>query len=180
MARYAMVIDLELCLGCAACVTACQVKNELGPRRSRARVAEVASRKGARLHLNFYSERCNHCADAPCVRNCPTGASHYAEAGLVSINRSRCTGCQACIAACPYSARYISAEGYADKCDFCGGREPACVANCPSSAMYFGDLDSPASEVARLLKTRKSRVPRPESGTRPHVFYLTSRKQERA
>lgn len=180
MARYAMVVDLELCLGCAACVMACQVKNELGPRRSRARVAEVATRKNGRLQVSFYSERCNHCADAPCVRNCPTAASHYDRGGLVVVDRTRCSGCQACIAACPYSARHISAEGYADKCDFCGGRDPACVSNCPSTAMHFGDLDDPASEVSRLLKTRKWRVLRPESGTRPHVFYLTSRKEERA
>ena len=57
------------------------------------------------------SERCNHCADAPCVKNCPTGASHVNEGGVVLVTHGKCSGCKACIAACPYDARFVHPNG---------------------------------------------------------------------
>jgi Fe-S-cluster-containing dehydrogenase component len=85
---------------------------------------------------------------------------------------------KACIAACPYDARFIHPDGYADKCTFCihrveEGLAPACVAVCPTRCMHFGDLDDPNSEVSRLLRSRKNHPLVPEAGTRPQIFYLT-------
>jgi len=56
------------------------------------------------LEIEIRSERCNHCINAPCVRCCPTGASHFAEGGIVLVKHNKCIGCGACMASCPYDA----------------------------------------------------------------------------
>ena len=116
-------------------------------------------------------------AGAPCVSACPTGASHYASGGVVLVNPDKCTGCKACMAACPYDARYVHPDGYADKCTLCihrveQGQDPACVSVCPTRCMHFGDLDDPESQVSRLLVSRKAHQVLPEAGTKPRIFYL--------
>jgi len=109
---------------------------------------------------------------------CPTGASHVHDYGAgVLVDHDRCIGCKACLASCPYGARFVHPEGYADKCTFCihrveKGELPACVAVCPTRAMHFGDLDDPLSEVSRLIAGRRHFVLLPGAGTQPRIFYL--------
>ncbi len=83
---------------------------------------------------------------------CPTGASHVNRGETVLVNAKKCTGCKACIAACPYDSRYVHPNGHVDKCTFCihrvvKGKDPACVSECPTKALTFGDLNDPKSEV---------------------------------
>ena len=109
---------------------------------------------------------------------CPTGASHKNLGGTVLVTHKKCTGCKACVAACPYDARYIHSDGYADKCTFClhrvrEGQQPACVEICPTGALHFGDLADPDSEVSGLLRKRKYKIRLPEQGLKPNLFYLT-------
>jgi Fe-S-cluster-containing dehydrogenase component len=101
-----------------------------------------------------------------------------AEGGIVAVDRRKCTGCKACIAACPYGARYVHPGGFVDKCTFClhrvrQGREPACVEICPTRSLTFGDLSDPDAPVSRLLAGRRHSVLQPEQGTEPNVFFLT-------
>ncbi len=109
---------------------------------------------------------------------CPTGASHVHDFGkVVLVDHDKCIGCKACIAACPYDARFVHPDGYADKCTFCihrveQGLDPACVSVCPTHSMYFGDLDDPDSEVSRLIASRRHFVLKPDAGTHPRIFYL--------
>jgi Fe-S-cluster-containing dehydrogenase component len=129
--------------------------------------------------MEIRSERCNHCDSPPCVDCCPTGASHVESLGqTVQVTADLCIGCKACLASCPYDARYIHPKGYADKCTFCmhrvvEGLDPACVAVCPTHCMYFGDLDDPNSQVSRLVRSRKGHVLLPEAGTEPRIHFLT-------
>jgi Fe-S-cluster-containing dehydrogenase component len=161
-----------------ACIAACKSENDIPLEHFRTRVVEAVQGEFPNLWMELRSELCNHCDHPPCVDNCPTGASHKRKDGTVQINQNQCVGCKACIAACPYDARYIyPGKGYADKCTFCvhriaQGQEPACVATCIGGSRVFGDLDDPRSAVCRLLSEVTSSVLLVEAGTMPKVFYV--------
>lgn len=178
--RYAMVIDTRTCIGCGDCVVACKTENNVPAGLNRDWIVEATRGKYPNLTTEFRSERCNHCSHATCVYSCPTGASHYwNDSNIVLVDPGKCTGCKACIAACPYDARLIMhPQGYVDKCTFCHhrveqGMDPACVSTCPTQCMHFGNLNDTDSIVSRLLDARKSKSLLPESGNQPNVFYLT-------
>ncbi len=175
--RYAMTMDTRLCVACQACVLACKAENALPEHGYRDWVISETQGRFPTLYQENRSERCNHCDHPPCVAACPTGASHVGEGGVVLVTHHKCTGCKACIASCPYDARYIDPAGYVDKCTFClhrvkKGQKPACVEICPTGALQFGDLSDPDSDVARLLRTRKHKVLKPELGLEPNLFFL--------
>lgn len=198
--RLGMVIDLKRCVGCYGCQLSCKAEHATPPGVFFARLAKQEIGAFPNVQVVFLPLLCFHCAEAPCVEVCPTGASHYREGGVVDIDRQLCVACRACLQACPYSARYYHdaprtyypgqgptpyerVRGGPDglnvvmKCNFCidrvqAGLEPACVANCAAKARTFGDLDDPASEVSRLIKLRGGQPLRPELGTRPSVYYL--------
>jgi Fe-S-cluster-containing dehydrogenase component len=179
MARFGMVIDTVRCVGCMDCVVACKTENDVPEGLCRDWIVTEAVGKFPDTRLEIRSERCNHCDNPPCVTCCPTGASHVEEFGkLVLVTKEMCIGCKACLASCPYDARYIHPDGYADKCTFCvhrvrRGEQPACVAVCPTHCMHFGDLDDPNSEVAKLLASRRNHALLPEAGTQPRIYFLT-------
>ena len=180
MPKYAMVIDQRRCVACMACVVACKNENDVPPEQYRTRVLEIVEGEFPQLRMELRSELCNHCDNPPCVYNCPTGASYKRkEDGIVLLRKNRCVGCKACVAACPYDARYINHEkGFADKCTFCihrveKGQDPACVSVCPTRCMHFGDADDPHSEVSRLLASRAPHTLLPEAGTKPRIYYLS-------
>jgi Fe-S-cluster-containing dehydrogenase component len=175
--RYGMAIEINKCVGCADCVVACQTENDVPIGYSRDWVVEKVKGYYPNLFLHFETQRCNHCDDTPCVRTCPTGASHVIEGGIVKVTHDECIGCGACIEACPYDARYFHPDGYVDKCTFCDhrvedGLNPACVSVCPTNCMHFGDLDDPDSEISKLIAKRDGYTLLPEAGTAPQIYYL--------
>ncbi len=176
--RYAMAVDTKKCVGCSDCVIACQTENNVPHGFARDWVVEITSGTYPSLEIEIRSERCNHCDNAPCVRCCPTGASHIVEGGIVLVEPGKCIGCGACITSCPYDARYSHPDGHVDKCTFCehrvkDGNGPACVEVCPTKCLYFGDLNNPRSPVSEVLKLRKYKTLIPEAGTKPQIFFLT-------
>jgi Fe-S-cluster-containing dehydrogenase component len=175
--RHAMTVDTRLCVACKACVLACKAENAVPDGYSRDWIVEEVKGTYPALSMQIRSERCNHCTDAPCVKACPTGASHVGEGGTILVTHSKCSGCKACIAACPYDARFVHPDGYVDKCTFCAhrtevGLSPACATVCPTGTLVFGNRNDPASQVARNLATRAWTTNRPESGAKPNVFFL--------
>ena len=175
--RYAMAVDTRKCVGCSDCVIACQTENNVPHGFAREWVVEVNHGTYPNLEMEIRSERCNHCDNAPCVRCCPTGASHFVEGGIVLVDPDKCIGCGACIASCPYDARYSHPKGFVDKCTFCehrvkDGLNPACVAVCPTHCLYFGDLDDPRSDVSEVLRHREYKTLIPEAGTKPQIYFL--------
>lgn len=178
MARFGMVIDTVRCVGCMDCVVACKTENDVPEGFNRDWIAYQADGRFPTLDMEIRSERCNHCDEPPCVECCPTGASHVAPFGAtVQVTANECIGCKACVASCPYDARFINPKGYADKCTFCAhrtteGLDPACVAVCPTHCMTFGDLDDPNSTTRRLLDSRRHHALKPDAGTKPRIFYL--------
>lgn len=176
--RYAMTMDPRRCVGCNACVLACKAENNLEADHFRDWIVVETRGKFPNLTQEIRSERCNHCSHPPCVDSCPTGASHVGEGGIVLVTHDKCTGCKACVASCPYDARYIHSDGYADKCTFClhrvrKGQLPACVEVCPTKALAFGDLNDPDSPVSVLLRERSHKTLQPEKGLEPNLYILT-------
>jgi len=175
--RWAKVLDQSRCIGCHACSTACKSENgvPLGVHRTYVKAVEIGTFQA--LRRAFQVTRCNQCDGAPCTVACPTRAMYRRPDGIVDFDKSICIGCKACIAACPYDAIFINPEDHsAEKCNLCShridaGLEPACVTVCPTSAILVGDLDDPASAVARIIQRDVVAVRRPEKETRPKVFY---------
>ena len=180
MTRLAMAIDLASCVGCAACSVACKVENEvpLGVNRLWIRTPEVGTFPN--LAVEMRPEACLHCENPPCVPVCPTGCCFVRADGIVDIDAKKCIACGACIAACPYDARFMDPAGYVGKCDFCKhrvdeGRMPACVETCPTLCRTFGDLDDPNSSVSvAIASAKRVDVLRPGLGTAPKLYYLNA------
>ena len=176
--RYAMAVDTRRCVGCNACVIACKTENALPDGGFRDWIVTEVQGTFPGLSMEIRSERCNHCSKPSCVSACPTGASHVNEGGVVAVAKNKCTGCKACIAACPYDARFVHPGGHVDKCTFClhrvqKGKLPACVETCPTRSLTFGDYADPDSPVTRLVRLRRHKVLRPETGNEPNVFFLS-------
>lgn len=176
--NYGFVIDNRKCIGCHACSTACKSENEvpLGVYRTWVKSVETGHYPHTRRH--FQVTRCNHCANPPCVRICPTAAMVQRADGIVEFDGAVCIGCKACMQACPYDAIYIDPEtDTAAKCHYCAhrtdiGLEPACVVVCPEHAIIAGDMNDPRSEISALLAREKVTVRKPEQGTAPKLFYI--------
>ena len=176
--NYGFLIDQRSCIGCHACTVACKSENDvpLGVFRTWVKYVEKGEFPNSRRH--FLVERCNHCANAPCVEICPTQALFKRPDGIVDFDSSRCIGCKACMEACPYDAIYIDPASHtAAKCNFCvhridQGLQPACVVVCPEEAIVFGDLDDPTSRISHLIGRNSVQVRRPEQGTEPKLFYI--------
>jgi tetrathionate reductase subunit B len=198
MTKYAMAIDLERCIGCGACTVACKAEHGIGAANFRLRVGEVVFGDQARPFVETLHAQCYHCEKPLCVPVCPTGATYVDRlTGTVQIDPDRCSGCKACVVACPYGMRHVDPDyGFIDKCSFCVQRNldgqsvpgrvaegllPACVDVCPSQARIFGDLDDAISPISQLLANPATRraVDRPEIGLRPKLFFVGSRYEGR-
>lgn len=205
--KMGLVIDLDTCVGCHACVISCKEWNSQGygaplsdtdaygaaPEGTflnRVHSFEV-TREAAPPMVVHFPRSCLHCTDAPCVTVCPTGASYKrADDGIVLVNEDACIGCGLCAWACPYGAREMDAQaGVMKKCTLCidriynenlpeADREPACVRSCPAGARHFGDLGDPSSVVSQLVAARGGVDLMPEQGTRPVNKYLPPRPRD--
>ena len=201
--RLGLVIDLDTCVGCQACVVNCKEWNTggypaplsdlhpYGPGTIGAwlnRVHSFEAGEGAAGRTVHFPKSCLHCQDAACVTVCPTGASYKREEdGIVLVDEDRCIGCGLCAWACPYGARELDPlDGVMKKCTLCidriynenlpaEERQPACVATCPARARHFGDLADPESEVSKLVAERGGMDLMPEMGYRPTNKYLPPR-----
>ncbi len=202
MPRLGMVIDLKRCIGCNACTLACKQENGTPAGIHFARVVTREVGTYPRTKRTFLPLLCNHCADAPCVKACPSGATYTRPDGIVMVDRDKCIGCRACAVACPYMNRHFIERGFLDtgyggdalspyeemkfadfeegtmtKCTLCAHRVdkgllPACVVTCPTEARIFGDLEEEGGRLPTLIRERKSWTMLPECNTKPSVYYL--------
>ncbi len=176
MPRYSMIIDVSKCVGCFACMVACQNQNGLPPGNAFIRFEDRETGRFPKVSYSIAPFQCQHCAEAPCVEACPTTATYKDEFGLTQVDPKKCIGCRRCVAACPYNVRiFIAQQGVAGACNMCLSliaekEEPACVATCLTRARYFGDLDNPQGEFAKMLPAAKPL--RPEFETKPTLRYI--------
>ncbi len=206
MTQLALVIDLNVCVGCHACVTSCKQWNTSGAAGplvddnpygadptgtffNRVQTFEVG--EFPNTQTVHFPKSCLHCEDPPCVPVCPTGASYKrAEDGIVLVDVDKCIGCKYCSWACPYGAREFDEDRKVmNKCTLCvdrvtsttlpvAERQPACVLACPSKARLFGDVHDPASVVSTAIREQGGYALMPEWNTRPSNHYLPRRRTE--
>lgn len=202
--QLALVIDLDVCVGCQACVTNCKQWNASGSAGPLAdlnpygaqpsgtffnRVQTYEAGEYPDTETIHFPKSCLHCQDPPCVPVCPTGASYKRkEDGIVLVDYDKCIGCKYCAWACPYGARELDeAAQVMTKCTLCidrvnnpdlpeRERQPACVLACPTNARLFGDIHDPESEVAQAIHTRGGYALMPEWDTQPANHYLPKRR----
>ena len=201
--KLGLVIDLDTCVGCQACVTNCKEWNTGGQMApltdinpygdgadgvwfNRVHTYEHACESGSRtVH---FPRSCLHCEQPACVTVCPTGASYKRTSdGIVLVDEDKCIGCKLCSWACPYGAREFDTDvGVMKKCTLCidriyndnlpeADRVPACVAACPTGARHFGDLGDSDSAVSQLVRERGGVDLMPELGYAPTNKYLPPR-----
>ena len=150
MALWGMVIDLDRCTGCQACVMACKAENnvpavgarEAGHGRIISWMQVLAEEDETRPGevKRFLPRPCLQCDDPPCTKVCPVYATYRNPEGIVAQIYARCIGCRFCMAACPYNAKYfnwrvyqkegpgqnpdvsVRPKGVVEKCTFCHHR----------------------------------------------------------
>lgn len=168
--KWVMAIDLERCNGCKKCTQACVDEHKVPPAWGNPNyngyqewIMVIQTSADPRDAAPFLPTPCMNCANAPCVKVCPVGATYYNDEELVVIDNMRCIGCRFCMAACPYDRRYFNwgepphtpdeqfinytpdypvphRKGTVEKCNWCShrvrmGRLPACVEACHSEGM---------------------------------------------
>lgn len=154
MSQYAILTDLDRCIGCLGCSVACKVANEIQPgnfwlelHRVGPFPASGGSGNWPDVGMYFIAMQCQHCANPECVAVCPTGASQKLDDGTVVIDQDACIGCEACVPACPYGVRKLNEDtATVQKCNLCHdkveeGELPQCVMQCGGRARYFGKVE---------------------------------------
>lgn len=195
--RWGMLVDATRCnTGCDACVRACSTEFGLSghgrPETDVQWIRKVQTMDKGTGRTASFPVMCQHCAKAPCVDVCPTGASFTRVDGVVLVNRHICIGCRYCMMSCPYKARNFVHEDVADPksyaprgkgtveaCTLCvhrvdAGRPPACVEACAAAgrgALIFGNLNNPGSDIAKRVAAAVTTRIRPDLLTDPGIRY---------
>lgn len=213
---FGYAFNISKCKGFRSCVEACINENNLD-RNADTQYIRIFEIEQGVIDLDhgdatfqhevpaeghFYmGTQCFQCADPPCVKVCPVGATWQEPDGITVIDYDWCIGCRYCMAACPYWARRFNwsapdvpvpevntnqhylgnrarKTGVVEKCTFCihrtrQGRLPACAEACPTGARVFGNLLDPKSEIRWVLEHKRVFRLKEDLKTEPRFWYFT-------
>lgn len=167
----ALLYDINLCIGCEACVDACKEENGL-PEEPRDRLSATSFTYLTDAgNDQYYRHMCMHCVEPSCASACPVGALQKNEMGPVTYDYDKCIGCRYCMVACPFSVPRYEWESNTPrvrKCEMCKQRTleggvTACTEICPTGATTFGDR-------TELIATAWKRISDEPGSYAPRVF----------
>ena len=185
MKKFHIVIDIDKCIGCQACLMVCKdehVGNEWLPytdqqqREDQKWISVKKVERGAYPHLDvsYRTKMCNHCSNAPCMK-AQSGAVYRREDGIVLLHPGKAKDNKDLVNACPYGNISWNEEiGAAQKCTFCahliddGWKEPRCVQICPLRALrvvYCEDYNFD------WLVDQKGLEPDIPKSSKPRIYY---------
>jgi len=162
MARWGMVIDLDKCTACGACVVACQTENNVpfvsqkeynrGRELSWMKVLHEVEGEGPEAKMRFMPQPCMQCDNPPCTKVCPVHATYLNPEGVVAQIYWRCIGCRLCMAACPYTVKYFNWFDYHEA-------QPESLSQCDNpdvSTRNHGVVEKCTFCHHRLMKVREN------------------------
>jgi Fe-S-cluster-containing dehydrogenase component len=178
LTELAFFIDYSRCIGCMACVQACE---ECDTHRGHSMIhLETIERRDS---VQTAPQVCMHCEDPICARVCPADAIKQTSDGVTQSSlKPRCIGCSNCVIACPFGVpKYEASVDQMMKCDYCYdrtsvGKKPMCATVCPSQALTFTTHE----EIERTRRGKAVNVWRfGDEIVRTKVFVLVPERETR-
>lgn len=172
-----LLYDATICIGCRACMPACQNENGLTPDTgstgglyNQPDALNSNTKNLIKLYTaqdgherSFIKQQCMHCVDPACVSGCPMQALHKEPHGVVGWKSSLCIGCRYCQIACPFNIpkfEWNKVNPKIVKCELCrhtvgtSAAQPACTRVCPTHAVIYGKRTDLLAEAHRRVAER--------------------------